>query len=163
MLHPAGARLRRVSFWIRSRHVHYFCYPIGVIGVYLSIPDPDFSLSQVSTCTLLIVPPDAAAYCPQAHRVVKGAKRIPRPTKIVFIAIFCIHMKVIRYTCKIILKYVENALVPSAFYKAPFGRLMRKLEPSAPVCCNVNVPPCPLSNSAAIANPRPTPPFLALP
>ena len=77
MLHLAGARLRRVSFWIRSRHVHYFCYPIGVIGVYLSIPDPDFSLSQVSTCTLLIVPPDAAAYCPQAHRVVKGAKRIP--------------------------------------------------------------------------------------
>ena len=33
--------------------------------------------AQVSTCTLLIVPPDAAAYCPQAHRVVKGAKRIP--------------------------------------------------------------------------------------
>ena len=33
--------------------------------------------AQVSTCTLLIVPPDAAAYCPQAHRVVKSAKRIP--------------------------------------------------------------------------------------
>ena len=72
-------------------------------------------------------------------------------------------MKVIRYACKIVLKYVENALVPSAFYKAPFGRLMRKLEPSAPVCCSVNVPPCPLSNSAAIASPRPTPPFLPLP
>ena len=34
--------------------------------------------AQISACTLLIATPDATAYCPQAHRVVKGAKRIPQ-------------------------------------------------------------------------------------
>ena len=119
--------------------------------------------AQVSTCTLLIVAPRPPHIARKRTEWSKAQSVSPRSTKMVFIAIFYIHMKVIRYTCKIILKYVENALVPSAFYKAPFGRLIRKLEPSAPVYCSVNVPPCPLSNSAAIANPRPTPPFLALP